>query len=402
MTPPALGKVVAIFAPEGLLLVLVAWLDRAGMLPEFPPYAAAVAYAATALLALRLRRTRVALAVLALALAFPVLTGSAIGGITASDAARNTVLFLLPIDLAILAFLADRTAFGPVGLARLAVILAQAALVVTIAVRDPAAASALLDRELVPGGIAGGLPFPQPVLASFLLALVVQTGAVLFRPDPVRRGFLWATVALLFAALESSDAGGAVTYLVAAGVILGIAVVETSYALAYRDGLTGLPSRRAFNEELLRLGSRYVIAMVDVDRFKGINDRHGHDVGDQVLRLVATRLGRVRGGGRAYRYGGEEFALVFTGKRLEDVVPHLEGVRRAIEEAEFTVRGPDRPRRRPKNPKPSRGERKKLKITVSIGAAERTERLAEPEQVIKEADRALYRAKNAGRNRVVA
>jgi len=402
VTPPTLGKIIALFAPEGLLLVLTAWLDRAEMLPELPRYAAAVAYTAAGLLALRLRRTRVAHAVLALALAFPVLAGPAAGGFLVSDATRNAALFLLPLDLAALAFLADRSPFGPAGLMRLGVILGQAALVAAVALRDPAAATAILDREILPTDASDVLPLPQPVLASLLLAVAVQTGAVLFRPDPMRRGFLWATAALTFAALEPVDTGDAATYLVTAGVILGVAVIETSYTLAYRDGLTGLPSRRAFNEELLGLGSRYVIAMVDVDRFKGINDKHGHDVGDQVLRLVASRLARVRGGGRAYRYGGEEFALIFIGKRLDEVVPHLEGIRKAIEEARFTVRGPDRPKRRPKQPKPSRGERPTLKITVSIGAAERTERLAEPEQVIKEADRALYRAKNGGRNRVVA
>lgn len=400
MTPPVLGKVISIFAPEGLLLVLVAWLDRAEMLPELPRYAAAVTYTAAALLALRLRRTRVALAILALALAFPILAGPAGGGISVGDAARNAAMFLLPLNLAVLALLADRGAFSWVGLVRVAAVLAQGVLVAVIALRNPPVASLILDREILPAGVSGALPLPQPVLASLLLAVAVQTGAALFRPDPVRRGFLWATVALVFAALEPTGAGGAATYLVTAGVILGIAVVETSYALAYRDGLTGLPSRRAFNEELLRLGNRYVIAMVDVDRFKGINDRHGHDVGDQVLRLVASRLARVRGG-RAYRYGGEEFAVIFSGKRLKDVVPRLEEIRKTIEEAQFTIRGPDRPRRKPKKPKPPKGERQTLKITVSIGAAERTERLSEPEQVIKEADRALYRAKNSGRNRVV-
>src|SRR5690606_26615281 len=107
VTPPTLGKIFALVAPVGLLLVLTAWLDRAEMLPEFPRYAAAVAYTAAGLLALRLRRTRVAHAVLALALAFPVLAGPAAGGFLVSDATRNAALFLLPLDLAALAFLAD-------------------------------------------------------------------------------------------------------------------------------------------------------------------------------------------------------------------------------------------------------------------------------------------------------
>ncbi|MFS8636815.1 MAG: hypothetical protein FWJ74_01940, partial [Gemmatimonadota bacterium] len=144
MTPPVLGKVISIFAPEGLLLVLVAWLDRAEMLPELPRYAAAVTYTAAALLALRLRRTRVALAILALALAFPILAGPAGGGISVGDAARNAAMFLLPLNLAVLALLADRGAFSWVGLVRLAAVLAQGVLVAAIALRNPPVASLIL------------------------------------------------------------------------------------------------------------------------------------------------------------------------------------------------------------------------------------------------------------------
>ena len=65
--------------------------------------------------------------------------------------------------------------------------------------------------------------------------------------------------------------------------------------MAYHDELTGLPGRRALNEALLRVGSRYAVAMVDVDHFKHFNDAYGHEVGDQVLRMVAAQLDR---GGR--------------------------------------------------------------------------------------------------------
>jgi len=75
-----------------------------------------------------------------------------------------------------------------------------------------------------------------------------------------------------------------------------------------------LPSRRALIERLPSLGRRYTVAMVDVDHFKNFNDTYGHDAGDQVLRMVASRLGEVSGGGTAFRYGGEEFTILFPGK----------------------------------------------------------------------------------------
>jgi len=80
-------------------------------------------------------------------------------------------------------------------------------------------------------------------------------------------------------------------------------LVATSYRMAYHDDLTGLPGRRAMNEVLLQLGSRYAMAMVDVDHFKRFNDTYGHDVGDQVLRMVASRLGVVSAAGKLFDTG---------------------------------------------------------------------------------------------------
>ncbi len=170
--------------------------------------------------------------------------------------------------------------------------------------------------------------------------------------------------------------------------------------MAYRDGLTGLPARRALSEELLRLNGQYTIAMVDVDRFKTFNDRYGHEVGDQVLRKVAAQLERVGGGGKAYRYGGEEFALVFPGRVPKEVRQILEQLRASIEEAKFALRGKDRPREKPENARPKGRPTKKISVTVSIGAAGRSDGRSAPSEVITLADKALYRAKKAGRNTV--
>jgi diguanylate cyclase (GGDEF)-like protein len=162
-----------------------------------------------------------------------------------------------------------------------------------------------------------------------------------------------------------------------------VASLGEAHSLSFRDGLTRLPGRRAFDRELEELGRRFVIAMVDVDHFKRVNDRHGHDVGDQVLAKVAGHLAAVRGG-RAYRYGGEEFAVIFRGRRKEDCEERLEELRRRISTTPFGVRG----------------AKTNLKVTVSIGAAERSASHPQPGEVLAAADKALYRAKRAGRNRV--
>jgi diguanylate cyclase (GGDEF)-like protein len=71
---------------------------------------------------------------------------------------------------------------------------------------------------------------------------------------------------------------------------------------------------------MMSLGHRFTIAMLDIDHFKRFNDTYGHEVGDQVLKMVAAKLGQVRKGGRAFRYGGEEFALVFPNRSARTVL----------------------------------------------------------------------------------
>lgn len=186
-------------------------------------------------------------------------------------------------------------------------------------------------------------------------------------------------------------------------LMIAAAVAHEAYQMAFRDELTGLPGRRALNERMQRLGRNYVLAMSDVDHFKKFNDTHGHDVGDQVLRLVASKLAKIGGGGKAYRYGGEEFALVFAGKTLEECMPHLEVIRESIATYNIQLRNQEN---RPQDDNQGRQRRagsaaSSVSVTVSIGVAERIDQRT-PEEVLKSADQALYSAKGAGRNCVMA
>ena len=187
-------------------------------------------------------------------------------------------------------------------------------------------------------------------------------------------------------------------------LMIAAAVAHEAYQMAFRDELTGLPGRRALNERLQRLGRNYVLAMSDVDHFKKFNDTHGHDVGDQVLRLVASKLSKVGGGGRAYRYGGEEFALVFAGKTLDECMPHLDELRESIASYNIQLRNQES---RPQDDQQGRQRRagtraSSVSVTVSIGVAERMPEQRTAEEVLKAADKALYSAKSAGRNCVIA
>jgi diguanylate cyclase (GGDEF)-like protein len=191
-------------------------------------------------------------------------------------------------------------------------------------------------------------------------------------------------------------------FLSAAGAVVLVAFVQESHRLAFRDELTGLPGRRALDEQLRALGPHYTIAMVDVDHFKKFNDTHGHDIGDQVLKLVAARLAEVGGDGQAFRYGGEEFSVLFPGKGVKEALPFLEQSRASIERYKMAVRGEERPRKEEAGIR-RRGDSapmKMLSVTVSMGDAEPEAERQPPSQVLKAADEALYRAKKGGRNRV--
>ena len=173
------------------------------------------------------------------------------------------------------------------------------------------------------------------------------------------------------------------------------AVLQESWRMAYLDELTELPARRALREKFQKMGGLYTVAMVDVDHFKKFNDTYGHDTGDAVLRMIATKLNKVTGGGASYRYGGEEFSVVFNGKNHEDTIPHLETLRETIANTPFVI---NRASRRKSDKKVKRKKNKSVKVTVSIGVADSTSKTSSPWDVLKLSDKALYRAKGKGRN----
>lgn len=245
---------------------------------------------------------------------------------------------------------------------------------------------------------------PTPLVGRLVFAAAFAAAVWRAYPDhtPLQVADAGALGAFFIGAEWASDPAVFAAFMTAAGAMLLIALLQESHQLAFRDELTGLLARRALQERLRSLGEKYTLAMVDVDHFKQFNDTHGHDVGDQVLKLVAGRLAGVSGGGIAYRYGGEEFSVLFPGRDAAEVKPHLEAIRGTIERYKMAVRGEDRPKA-PEDSARLRGSKppqKTLSVTVSIGLAQPGDELRTPAQVLKAADEALYRAKQAGRNRV--
>ena len=404
----------ALVIPGGLLTLGVVVLVYSGWLSLALPAISFLYYCALIggmLLAWRFHSSRSFLALLVILLAQQAAALSSGGPHLAATV--QVISVLVPVNFVLIALMHERgftlESIAPIALFLFVQTLTAAVLLGSTGARP----SALVRTHHVPG------PLPLPLYTWYIVAataafLIIR--CILTR-KPIDSALLWSLCTIVLAIRYQEVTRASALYWTVAAAILAISIVENSYLLAYHDELTTLPSRRAFNDGLQRLRHPYSVAVVDIDHFKRFNDTYGHDTGDQVLRLVAANLARVTGGGQAYRCGGEEFNILFSGKTTTEIVDHLEQLRQKIQTSEFRLRGNDR-RQAPRGPERriprGRGRPRKadmirqlaqensgtaLSVTVSIGIATSSER-SDFEAVLKAADKALYRAKESGRNRV--
>jgi diguanylate cyclase (GGDEF)-like protein len=416
-----------LFVPGGALLLCAGVLLGTGLLrlsaPAVQIYYYAVFFAGV-LLAWRFHSSRTLFALVTILLAYRAMEFFSSGRPVSSGPGRiafEAVAALIPLNFIFIAFVRERGLALPSIASHIALLFFEAVFVAVICRPGELVAPAIIHNPIL--GRAGSHPNSLPQLAIVLF--VIAFGALLMKSlrhhMPVESGLLWSLSGVFCGLLAGGVNKTSNAYFATAGLILISSIIENTYALAYQDELTGLPSRRAYNEAVAGLVAPYSVAIVDIDHFKSFNDTYGHETGDEVLRLVAGRLSAVGGGGRAFRVGGEEFSILFAGKPMKEVIEHLETLRATIQASNFRVRsaperraasrGPDRrnaSRAKASSKKasarklPERASEGELSVTVSIGVAEPTAKTREAEEVIHVADKALYRAKRGGRNRVEA
>ena len=408
--------------PGGILLLVAALLLQGGLF-SIPASAIDFYYYAVfitgCLLAWRFHSSRIFFILVTLVLAHRALEffcGGNAANTVPGRTAFEVIAFLVPLNFVMISVIQERglalSAIAP----RIAVLFFQSVFVAVLSRPEETITPAFLHPHIVGQKLLHWARIPQLALASFVLAFIVLLVRSLLNHKPVESGLLWSLVSV-FLGMQAAGVGKiGSAYFATAALLMIASIIENSYALAYHDELTGLPSRRAFNNSLLRLEAPYSIAAVDIDHFKSVNDTYGHDTGDQVLRLVASRLAQIGGGGRAFRVGGEEFTILFPGKPVKEVQDKLEKLRTTIEASPFRLRsGEERrrnePRRSDRRASPRGGATSSrrtqakaqdgnLYVTISIGVAQPTSTVKEVEKVIQLADKALYRAKQGGRNRV--
>lgn len=307
---------------------------------------------------------------------------------------------LLPLNLLVLYFLKERGLLNRHGGKRLALIVAELMLLFWLVHTHRLELLSWLAIEPLNTDLTRFTVIKQAVLALWLAAFMTLLINWSMKAGFMRAIWLLTLLALMITMHAVQHVLISTLYFVFASLVIIAGIMINAYHLAYRDELTLLPSRRALKQQLLALGKNYAIAMVDVDHFKKLNDTYGHDVGDDVLKLLASQLRTVEGGGKAFRYGGEEFTVVFPGRDSAHAADYLDLLRRRIAATPFILRHKKRPRRKPQQKKP-RSATREINITVSIGVAEKQDRHGNPQEVIKTADKALYKAKEGGRNQVV-
>ena len=302
---------------------------------------------------------------------------------------------LLPINIMLVSLLKERGILSWWGSLRFVLLLLPILLVIGMAKYYPDSLLRLLAWQFVDQYLLSQIEFAQMPLLMMAISVLALNGKWFVRATAQNSALFIALVSAIAMLHFRYEVAASAVFASAAMLMLVIAVVQESWSMAYIDQLTGLPGRRALDEDMLKLGSNYSIAMLDIDHFKKFNDSYGHDTGDEVLQMVAARIKKSVSSGKAYRYGGEEFTVLFSGKSIKETLDILESVRESVGASKFQVRKKDRRRGNDK-----KGGGKNVRVTISIGVAERTVRMVTPQEVIKGADKALYRAKKQGRNKV--
>jgi len=389
--------------PEILLLFIAslmahyaAYFPDAGILST--ELVAAFILVATLALSMQFNRSRMFFALLTLLIGYGALLALA----STHDPLSAQILYggvclFLPLNLLCIHPLAERGVFTRYGALPFILLLLEIVFVIVLMLtRAQGIANALFVR-FVQWSTLSETTISQPALLLLAIGLLWVNDRLIRRHNAEVAAFFFSLVAAAVM-LHSRQVVTVAIFAAAAALAFGLAIVIESWTMAYLDELTGLPGRRALEEQMRQLGGRYVIAMLDIDHFKQFNDTYGHDVGDQVLRLVASRLQQCTGNGKAYRYGGEEFGVLYPGRSLKETSAALEALRIDIETSGFNPRRGER--RAAAGIQDEEDDANPLRVTVSIGAAESGNSRSDPWNILKAADQALYDAKHSGRNRI--
>jgi diguanylate cyclase (GGDEF)-like protein len=241
-------------------------------------------------------------------------------------------------------------------------------------------------------------PIPQPALFAFVIALLLHVIRFALHRDPVEGGAIWALCAIFVAYHTSRYGWQPSNFFMAAGLILFVTLLQSFYQRTYRDELTGIPGRLAYDEAIAQLGKRFSVAIISIDQLTQYANIHGKPVSEQILKLVAPRVLAACSDGQVFRTTGEDLTVLFPGKSTTETLGTLEAVRKTIGAISLLLRGRDRVWEKEREAQKTGSRDQALPVTLSIGVAEKVDDSATLTLVIKSAYRGLYEAKGIGGN----
>jgi diguanylate cyclase (GGDEF)-like protein len=318
---------------------------------------------------------------------------------SASHVIFAATTFLLPLNLLALSLIKEEAISTWRGILRLPLVLIQPFLVLWVSLPEQAGLALPLQQPLLPMLKTDWTALPQPALLAFCGALLLIGARFILEKNPLDSGALWALMASFTAFHELHYDWTPTNFFSAAGLILFLTLVQASHQRSYRDELTGVPGKLAYEEAVASLGQKYVLAVVGIDQLKQYGNQHGKPVSEQLLRLVAPKIMAAAGSGKVYRLAGEEFTILFPRKTATDTLVTLDAIRKAVGQTAVYLRGRDRVWEGARSSR-ARPTDDALAVTVSIGFAEAGDAGSSLGLATKTAYRALYEAKGEGGNLV--
>ena len=306
--------------------------------------------------------------------------------------------FLVPLNLLAFSILKEDSLSTLRGLTRVVLVLVQPFLLLWLCLPDQQDLASAFTREYIPSLYMEWTPIPQPALFAFATALLLHVIRFAIHRDPLEGGAIWALVAIFMAYHTSRYGWLATNFFMTGGLILFVTLLQSFYQRTYRDELTGIPGRLAYEEAIGQLGKRFSVAVISIDQLTQYANTHGKPVSEQILKLVAPRVQAACSDGQIFRTTGEELTVLFPGKSTTDTLGTLEIVRKTIEVISLFLRGSDRVWEKQRGTQKAGSRDQALPITLSIGVGEKVSDSATLSLVLKSAYRALYEAKGIGGN----
>ena len=305
--------------------------------------------------------------------------------------------FLVPLNLLAFSILKEDSISTFRGVMRVVLVLVQPFLLLWLCLPDQQVLTSSFTWQYIPSRYTDWTPIPQPALVAFAIAGLLHVIRFALHRDPLEGGAIWALCAI-FVAYHTSRYGWQPTnFFMTAGLIFFVTLLQSFYRQTYRDELTGIPGRLAYDEAIGQLGKRFSVAIIGIDQLTQYANVHGKPVSEQILKLAAPRIQAACSDGQIFRTTGEEFTVLFPGKSAIDTMGTLDIVRKSVEAIGLFLRGRDRVWEQ-RGIQEAGSRDRALPITLSIGVGEKLTDSATLTLVIKSAYRGLYEAKGIGGN----